>query len=185
MQKLGRSFYNRNTEIVAKDLLGKWLVHYDPDVNIERIGRIVEVEAYLGSHDLAAHASKGITKRTEVMFGPPGYAYIYLIYGLHHCLNVVTEEVGNGCAVLLRAIEPIKNIEINTKGPGLLCKAMQIDKSLNGQDLLGDRLYLIEPKKEEQFDIVERPRIGVHYAKEWANRLLRFYIRDNSFVSKR
>jgi DNA-3-methyladenine glycosylase len=140
MQKLTRAFYDRDTLSVAKDLLGKYLVHVSKGV--ERVGRIVEVEAYLGQHDLAAHSSKGLTNRTKVMFGPPGHAYVYLIYGMYHCVNVVTEQEGHGTAVLLRAIQPIKNIEGRTQGPGLLCKAMHIDKRLNGHDLLSDDFYI-------------------------------------------
>src|SRR5579872_7060191 len=105
MQKLTREFYNRDTVIVAKELLGKFLIHQS--AGIKRIGRIVEVEAYLGPHDLAAHSAKGRTKRTEVMFGAPGHAYVYLIYGMYHCLNIVTEKEGHASAVLLRALEPI------------------------------------------------------------------------------
>src|SRR5690606_1596914 len=140
-------------------LLGKFLVHRTD--GIERVGRIVEVEAYLGPHDLAAHTSKGITPRTKVMFGPPGHAYIYLIYGMHHCMNVVTEADGTGAAVLLRALEPIANVGENTKGPGRLCKAMGVDRSHYGLDLCGDVLYIAEDAGPEEFVIVERPRIGV------------------------
>src|SRR5579862_4590048 len=123
MNKLKRAFYNRPTKLIAQELLGKYIVHVVD--GIEKIGKIVEVEAYLGPQDLAAHSSKGLTERTKVMFGPPGFAYVYLIYGVHHCFNVVTEAEGNGTAILLRAIEPIKNIHERTQGPGLLTKAMQ------------------------------------------------------------
>ena len=127
---LPRQFYDRETALVARELLGKWLIHKRN--GIERIGKIVEVEAYLGEHDLAAHSSKGLTERTKIMFGPPGHAYVYLIYGMHHCMNVVTEREGNGAAILLRAVQPIKNIASKTSGPGLLCRAMEIDRRLNG-----------------------------------------------------
>ncbi|KGP63184.1 3-methyladenine DNA glycosylase [Legionella norrlandica] len=182
MYKLSRSFYERDTVVVAKELLGKYLVHHNGFE--ERIGRIVEVEAYLGQHDLACHSSKGLTKRTKVMFGPAGYAYIYLIYGMYFCTNVVTEKEGIGSAVLIRALEPIKNIQHRTQGPGLLSKAMQIDSKLNHHDLLSDNFYIADPKIQTVFTIVEKPRIGVHYAKEWANELLRFYIKDNPYISK-
>jgi len=109
---------------VARDLLGKQLIHRAGGV--ERIGRIVEVEAYLGPHDLASHSSRGLTARTGVMFGPPGHAYVYLVYGIHCCMNVVTEREGHASAVLIRAVEPVKNIEGSTRGPGRLCKAMRI-----------------------------------------------------------
>src|ERR1700686_5411033 len=130
MRKLPRAFYDRDTILVARELLGKHLIHE------ERIGRIVETEAYLGPHDLAAHSARGLTKRTKVMFGPPGHAYVYLIYGMHWCMNVVTEEDGVAGAVLLRALEPVGNVEGRTQGPALLCKALAIDKRLNGHDLL-------------------------------------------------
>ncbi|TFW10202.1 DNA-3-methyladenine glycosylase [Oxalobacteraceae bacterium OM1] len=181
--KLPRSFYDRDTVTVARELLGMHLVHVQDGV--ERRGRIVETEAYVGPHDLAAHSSKGITPRTKVMFGPPGHAYVYLIYGMHHCMNVVTEAVGQGTAVLLRALEPVSGIESHTKGPGLLCRAMGIDKRLDGADLLGDALYLTPPPRGEAFHIVQRPRIGVAYAGEWAAKELRFYIDGNPFISRK
>ena len=183
MQKLPRTFYDRDTICVAKELLGKWLVHKAGGV--ERVGKIVEVEAYLGEHDLAAHSSKGRTERTKIMFGPPGHAYVYLIYGMHHCMNVVTERDGHASAVLLRAIEPVKNLAGRTQGPGLLCRALGIDRRLNGHDLLSDDFFIAEPNVAEKISIVKRPRIGVDYAKHWAKRLLRFYIKDNPFVSRR
>ncbi|KTD82852.1 DNA-3-methyladenine glycosylase [Legionella waltersii] len=182
MIKLDRSFYERDTILVAQELLGKCLIHRSD--NIERIGRIVEVEAYLGQHDLACHSSKGITPRTQVMFGPAGFAYVYLVYGMHYCMNVVTEKEGSGTAVLLRAMEPVQNIHLKTQGPGLLSKAMHIDKSLNKHDLLSSDFYIAKQIDEPSFCIVKKPRIGVHYAKEWAQELLRFYIKDNPFISK-
>jgi len=183
MKKLPRDFFSRDTISVAKDLLGALLIrHYD---GVDHIGRIVEVEAYLGLHDLASHSSKGITPRTKTMYGPPGRAYVYLIYGMHHCMNVVTEPEGRGTAVLIRAIEPVLNVVGNTRGPGLLCKAMQIDKSLNDYDLAGDLLYIAARPLNEAVSIVERPRIGIHYAGEWVEKPLRFYIKDNPFVSKK
>jgi len=182
MEKLSRSFYDRDTIVVARELLGKHLVHVSGGV--ERVGRIVEAEAYLGPHDLAAHSARGLTRRTEVMFGPPGHAYIYLIYGMYYCMNVVTQPEGIASAVLLRALEPVKNIEGRTQGPGLLCKAMQVDKRLNGHDLLSDDFYIAAPDQTEKFTIVKRPRIGVDYAGRWAKRLLRFYIKGNPFVSR-
>jgi len=182
MRKLPRSFYDRDTIAVAHELLGKWLVHVDRGV--ERIGKIVEVEAYLGPHDLAAHSSKGLTERTKVMFGPPGHAYVYFIYGMYHCVNVVTEREGHASAVLLRALEPVKNADGRTQGPGLLCRAMHIDKRLNGHDLLSDDFYITTPPGTERTTIVKRPRVGVDYAKHWARRHLRFYLKGNPFVSK-
>jgi DNA-3-methyladenine glycosylase len=182
MDKLPRSFYDRDTVLVARELLGKHLVHASGGV--ERVGRIVEAEAYLGPHDLAAHSARGLTGRTQVMFGPPGHAYVYLIYGMYYCLNVVTQPEGVASAVLLRALEPVKDIQGRTQGPGLLCKAMGIDKRLNGHDLLSDDFFIASPDQRETFTIVKRPRVGVGYAGVWAKRLLRFYIKGNSFVSR-
>jgi DNA-3-methyladenine glycosylase len=183
MKKLLRPFYDRDTVTVAKELLGKYLVHVHQGT--EQVGKIIEVEAYLGPHDLAAHSARGLTERTKVMFGPPGHAYVYLIYGMYHCMNVVTEKEGHASAVLIRAVEPVKNIELKTKGPGLLCKAMNINKKQNGIDLLSDVFYICEGTQSDSFTIVKKPRIGVDYAKHWAKRLLRFYIKDNPFVSKK
>ena len=181
-ERLPRSFYDRDTVEVAHDLLGKHLVHVVG--GIERVGRIVEVEAYLGPHDLAAHSARGLTPRTRVMFGPPGYAYVYQIYGMHFCMNVVTQAEGTASAVLLRALEPVRNLEARTQGPALLCKAMDIDKRLNGHDLTSDTFHLAQALDPPEVRIVKRPRIGVDYAGHWARRLLRFYIRGNPFVSK-
>jgi DNA-3-methyladenine glycosylase len=180
--KLPRTFYDRDTILVAQELLGKWLVHKSE--GREQIGKIVEVEAYLGPHDLAAHSSKGLTARTKTMFGPPGHAYVYFIYGMYHCMNIVTEREGHASAVLLRAIEPVKNIAGRTQGPGLLCRAMQIDRRLNAHDLLSDDFFIAEPDAVKKCSIVKRPRIGVDYAKHWAKRRLRFYLKGNAFVSR-
>jgi DNA-3-methyladenine glycosylase len=179
---LPRAFYDRDTVAVARDLLGKHLIHVSGGV--ERIGRIVEVEAYLGPHDLASHSSRGLTARTGVMFGPPGHAYVYLVYGMHYCMNVVTERDGHASAVLIRAVEPVKNIEGSTRGPGRLCKAMHIDRRRNGHDLVSDDLFISDPHEAGTPRIVKRPRVGVDYAGRWARRHLRFYIRGNSCVSK-
>ncbi len=148
-------------------------------------GIIVETEAYGGPADRASHARAGLTRRTAPMFGPPGHAYVYLIYGVHHCMNVVTEPEGKAAAVLIRALEPVRDIEGSTKGPGLLCRAMGIDRTLNGVDLLGDTLFLAEPEVPDTFEIVARPRIGVGYAGEWAEKPLRFLIGGNAWVSKK
>jgi DNA-3-methyladenine glycosylase len=182
LRKLHRDFYDRDPIAVAQDLLGKYLVRVSRGV--ERVGRIVEVEAYLGPHDLAAHSSKGLTTRTRVMFGPPGHAYVYMIYGMHFCMNVVTEPEGRASAVLLRALEPVRNITARTQGPALLCKAMDVDSRMNGHDLTSDDLHVAAPAREPALRIVRAPRIGVDYARHWARRLLRFYIRDNAFVSR-
>lgn len=183
MRKLSREFYDRDAVTVAKDLLGKHLVSRVHG-NLQ-IGKIVEVEAYLGPHDLAAHSARGLTERTKVMFGPPGFLYVYMIYGMYFCANVVTEKEGQASAVLIRALQPIQAIDSRTQGPGLLCKAMNITKKLNGHDLLSDDFFIAEPSTSEKITIVKRPRIGVDYAKHWAKRLLRFYIKSNSFVSRK
>ena len=181
-RRLPRAFYDRPAIEVAPELLGKHLVRVADGV--ARLGRIVEVEAYLGPHDLAAHSARGLTSRTRVMFGPPGRAYVYLIYGMHHCMNVVTEAEGRASAVLLRALEPVANLEGRTRGPGLLCRALGIDRRLNGHDLVSAELYLAAAPDEASFRVVRRPRVGVDYAGVWARRLLRFYIKDNPFVSR-
>ncbi len=183
LMPLPRSFYHRPTLTVARELLGKLLVHQTNGE--QRVGRIVEVEAYLGPEDKAAHTSKGLTKRTRVMFGPPGYAYVYLVYGMHHCMNVVTEGESTGTAILLRALEPVAHLSGNTHGPGRLCKAMGINMTHYGHDLLSDDLWLAPCPVPATFDIVTKPRIGVDYAGEWASKPLRFYIAGNAFVSKK
>ncbi|MGH8302793.1 MAG: DNA-3-methyladenine glycosylase, partial [Steroidobacteraceae bacterium] len=139
-RKITREFYARDTLTVARELIGTRLVRADG--GRLRVGRIVETEAYQGPEDLAAHSSRGRTPRTQVMFGPPGHAYVYFIYGFWHCVNIVTEAEGVPHAVLLRALEPVSGIEDKTWGPGLLCRAMHIDKPLNGADLCGDVLWL-------------------------------------------
>lgn len=183
MEPLPRSFYVRETVLVARELLGKVLVHDAADGR--RLGRIVEVEAYIGAHDRASHSSRGVTPRTRIMFGPPGFAYVYRIYGIHHCVNVVTEPAGNGCAVLIRAVEPMAGIASKTSGPGLLCSAMGIDLGLNGSDLITGPLRIVESPDGKVGRIVCRPRIGVDYAGAWARRLLRFYLADSAHVSRR
>jgi DNA-3-methyladenine glycosylase len=180
---LPRAFYDRDAETVARALLGTVLVHRAGGA--VRAGRIVETEAYLGPHDLASHSSRGRTARTEVMFGPPGHAYVYLIYGIHHCLNVVTEAEGTAAAVLLRALDPIAGIEGKTNGPGLLCRTLGIDRTLNGHDLVSTELFIDAGEPVDPAEVVARPRVGVDYAGEWAGRLLRFYVRGNPHVSRR
>lgn len=181
--RLPRAFYSQNTMAVARNLLGKLLIHRQN--GLERIGRIVEVEAYLGEHDKAAHSCKGLTPRTRVMFGPPGFAYVYLIYGVHHCMNVVTEAEGKASAVLLRALEPVSQITLPTAGPGLLSKAMGIDKTLNEHDLVSDNFFIAHDNTAAKINIIKKPRIGVDYAGEWAKKLLRFYIDGNKHVSRK
>ncbi len=151
----------------------------------QRVGRIVETEAYLGPHDLAAHSAHGRTARTEVMFGLPGHAYVYLIYGMHHCLNVVTGPGNHASAVLLRALEPVRNIDVSASGPGRLCRALAIDRRLNGHVLTSGELILALPDQPvSDFQVEARPRVGVDYSGEWAHRPLRFCIAGNRFVSR-
>lgn len=182
LEALPRRFYARKTITVARDLLGKLLVHHVDGET--RIGRIVEVEAYLGPGDLAAHTARGETPRTRAMFGPPGHAYVYLVYGLHHCMNVVTEPEGVGTAVLLRALEPIANLPCSASGPGRLCKAMGINLDHYGHDLLSDTLFIADAPAVDASAIVTGPRVGVDYAGAWAGKPLRFYLADNRFVSR-
>lgn len=176
---LPRSFAARDTVEVAKALLGQVLVHEVGGV--ARAGRIVETEAYLGPKDLACHSSKGRTARTEVMFGSPGHAYVFLVYGMHHCVNVVT---GNGEAVLLRAIEPLVGLPPDARGdgPGRLTKLLGITRALDGIRLDERPLYLTEGPP------VVRParsaRIGVEYAKAWASKPLRFFDPASTHVSR-
>jgi len=192
--KLSRSFYSRPTLDVASDLLGKVLVRR---LNRRKLaGKIVETEAYVGPHDLACHASKGHTPRTSVMFGPAGYAYVYMIYGFYFCLNVVTEPLGYPAAVLIRAVEPLENLDLMRKlrnnpdhdaniasGPGKLCMAMLIDKQLNGADLLGTTIW-IEDRKIDPGSILTSPRVGVDYAGEYKDKPWRFFVGGNPHVSR-
>lgn len=218
MSRLTRRFFNRNTITVAKELLGKYLVRR---INGKVIAaKITETEAYCGQKDLACHASKGLTERTKVMFGPPGCAYVYLVYGMYHCFNVVTREEGCPEAVLVRAAEitnpktqipnkfQISNTKIPTNGskkqprfknlkigeseliwslefgawnfkldgPGKLCRALKIDKRLNGIDLCKSKELWIEDRRKKLPRIKRGKRTGVDYAGEWKDKLWRFYV---------
>ena len=171
---LRRNYFNRPTLTVAQSLVGKYLIRCIDGREIT--GKIVEVEAYVGPEDKACHASKGRTQRTEVMFGPAGVAYVYLIYGMYHCLNVVTEREEFPSAVLIRAIELDGKL---IDGPGRLCRALQIDRRLNRLDLTtGESLWF-----EDRGEVVGRgaigahPRIGVDYAGKWSEKLWRFRLR--------
>jgi DNA-3-methyladenine glycosylase len=176
-----RQFYAGRTLAVARQLIGMHLVHQDGPTR--RVGRIVETEAYQGPEDLAAHSSKGRTARNDVMFGPPGHAYVYFIYGFWYCVNVVTREAGVPHAVLLRGLEPVEGITDKTWGPGLLCRAMNIDRRLNGADLTGPTLWLERPPISKPVRIARATRIGVDYAGDWAQRPWRFFDRDSPYVS--
>lgn len=182
-RKLPRAFYARKTLTVARELLGLHLVRSIDGVR--QVGRIVETEAYQGPADLAAHSSRGRTRRTEVMFGPPGHAYVYLIYGFWDCLNIVTADEGVPHAVLIRALEPIEGITNTTHGPGLLCRALHIDRTLNGANLTGRTLWVERPPDGEQRQprIVRSTRIGVDYAGDWAKKPWRFFDANSPYVS--
>jgi DNA-3-methyladenine glycosylase len=179
---LTRSFYARDTRKVARDLLGKVLVHQHGPVR--RVARIVETEAYHGPDDLASHARRGPTPRAAIMFGPPGYAYVYLIYGVYHCMNVVTGADGFPSAVLIRAGEPLEGCLGSPRGPGNLCKALAITRSEhNGLDLTGGDLRVEDgPTPAERIVAVER--VGVDYAGDWARRKWRFLLEGNCHVSR-
>jgi len=182
---LPRSFYERGAEPVAKDLIGRILCVDGPSGVVR--ARIVETEAYVGIQDLACHASKGRTARNDVMFGPPGYVYVYLVYGMHHMLNLVTAPEGEPEAVLIRALEPlVPEPGIPLRGPGVLCRSLGITRTENGSDLCGTGRIRVEngtPVPPE--DIVATPRIGVDYAGEWKDAPLRFCLRGNRHVSGR
>ena len=189
---LPKSFYARPAMVVAQDCLGKHLV-FESAAGILS-GRIVEAEAYLGVQDRAAHSFGGRrSRRNEVMYGPAGLAYVFLIYGLHHHLNLVTDRDGEPSAVLLRAVEPLAGEDIMqsrrkvrartllTNGPGKLCQAFGIGLGYNGHDLGHRPLFLTEGEPPKH--IQRTPRIGVDYAGAWAKRLLRFVDSDSSFLS--
>jgi DNA-3-methyladenine glycosylase len=180
--KLPRSFYARDSRKVAKELLGKVLVHVDGGVR--RAARIVETEAYCGEDDRASHARFGPTRRAAIMFGPPGYAYVYLIYGLSHCFNVVTGLVGLASAVLVRAGEPVEACLHATTGPGNLCRALGLRREThNGLDLTGD-LLLLEDAPRPRERVVASARVNVGFAGSWAEKPWRYTLEGNRFVSK-
>ena len=183
---LRRAFYARPTVEVARELLGKVLVHGPAS------GIIVETEAYLGGEDLASHSARGLTGRTRVIFGPPGHAYVYFIYGMYECLNLVAEPDGRPGCVLIRALEPVAGIEIMRErrgarkdeelasGPGKLTLAMAITRAQNGADVTRGSLVVREPAERRRVEIAVTPRIGITRC---ADLLLRFVIRGNRFVS--
>jgi DNA-3-methyladenine glycosylase len=176
MRALSRSFYDRNTGVVAKQLLGKYLIRKIGARKL--VGRIVETEAYF-QDDPASHAFKGKTPRSAPMFEEPGHAYVYFIYGAHYCLNAVTERSGKAGAVLIRALEPVSGIKFATNGPGKLTKALKIDKKFNRADLTKGDLVIAEGKSEK-LHIVSTRRVGISKA---SHKLYRYYIKDNKFVS--
>ncbi len=178
------SFYARPALKVARELLGKVLVHQAGGRRVA--GRIVETEAYIGEHDLACHASRGRTRRTEVLFGPPARAYVYLIYGMYHCFNVVTDVDGVASAVLVRGVEPLEGIDPGhqTNGPGKLCRAMGITLEQNRYDLTAPALFLEDAKAVPPRRVARGPRIGVEYAGEWAEKPYRLWVQGSPGVSR-
>lgn len=196
--KLPREFYTRpNVVTVARELLGKLLVV--PAPNGTRVsGTIVEVEAYRGPQDRAAHSYGGRrTKRTETMYGVGGTVYVFFVYGMYYQFNVVTNVADAPHAVLIRAVEPVEGIELMrrrrhdqpdhnlTNGPGKLCIALGIDRKLDAADLVGDRVWLEDGRKFPRSQIASGPRIGIDYAEEWKDKPWRFWIKDNPFVSRK
>ncbi|MGE5631813.1 MAG: DNA-3-methyladenine glycosylase [Caulobacteraceae bacterium] len=202
MKKLNRDFYMRDTLIVARELLGTYLVHETSGHKV--MGRIVETEAYIGPEDKGSHSYGGKrTKRTEVMYHIGGTSYVYLIYGMYYCFNVVTEQVDKPSAVLIRAVEPVGGEDIMSRlrygleysslsskqkinianGPGKLCTAMGIGKAENDLDLCGKNLYICEAPGEK-FTIRTSPRVNINYAEEYIHMPWRFYIDGNKYVSQ-
>jgi DNA-3-methyladenine glycosylase len=197
-KKLPRKFYKHEVLIVAKELLGKILVKNEDGITLS--GKIVEVEAYDGDIDEAAHTFIGKTKRNEIMFGEGGFFYVYFTYGAHFCCNVVTGIPGKGTAVLIRAVEPIEGIETMiknrfgrklknekeifnlTSGPGKVCQAFLITKKHYGIDLTGNEIYLLDNKKVRDEDIGISERIGI---KKSAHLPWRFFIKNNPYISRK
>jgi DNA-3-methyladenine glycosylase len=189
---LPREFYDRDTEIVAREMLGAVLECTTGRGTAS--GIIVETEAYIGEHDPACHAAAGRTRRTEPLYGRPGISYVYFIYGVHWCFNAVTRAEGLPSAVLVRAVEPLAGIDLMrerrgpkvhganlTNGPGKLCAALGIDGKMNGLSLQRGSLVVREGSTLDSSEIVTRTRIGITKAAEWP---LRYYIRGNEFVSR-
>lgn len=191
---ISRAWFDRPAVMVARDLLGGRMVHLGADGAVG--GRIVEVEAYSGPEDQAAHSARGRTARNSVMFGPPGHLYVYLIYGLHHCVNVVTGPGEKPEAVLIRALEIDEGLDLArarrgpevplvrlASGPGNVGRALGIDRTVNGTDLLTGSVR-IEPRQGPSPAIRSGPRIGVEYAEAWAARPMRFWIADDPHRSR-
>ena len=177
---LPHSFYARPARVVARALLGKVLEHRGLR------GRIVETEAYVGEHDLACHAARGRTARTEILWGPPGRAYVYFVYGMHWCFNAVTGREGRAGAVLVRGLESLEGLDAQVRldGPARLCRALGITGAQNGADLERSALRILDGPALPGREVVRGPRIGVDYAGEWAGRPLRFWVRDSPGVSR-
>jgi DNA-3-methyladenine glycosylase len=195
---LKRKFYERETLTVARELLGKLLVHETKEG--VTAGKIVETEAYLGPEDKASHAYGSLrTKRTEAQYGPKGHAYIYFVYGMYYCFNVTSGRIaGKPEAILVRALEPVSGIGIMrkrraflkgrainlTNGPGKLCMAMGMSTKQNGADLCALPLHIDEGEKIRKTETVQTTRVNVDYAREWKNTPWRFFVKNNAFVSR-
>jgi DNA-3-methyladenine glycosylase len=201
MTPLKRDFFAQPTLTVAKELLGKYLVR---EVNGQRLsGIIVETEAYIGPNDSASHASKGRTPRSAVMFGPPGFTYIYFIYGMYHMLNFITEQEDFPAAVLIRAVEPVEGVRMMqanrqrpnalplkmvnlTNGPGKLCQALAIDRNLNKRDATtGQNLWVESQNNMSNLEVATGPRVGINFANpKDRDAAWRFWLKGNRFISK-
>lgn len=189
---LPASFYARDTELVARELLGAVLVCDSTEGRTA--GVIVETEAYVGEHDAACHAAAGLTNRTAPLYGAPGTAYVYLIYGMHWCLNAVTRRTGEPGAVLIRAVQPVEGLELMrvrrgkarsdaelANGPGKLCAAMAVDREHNSTSLISGQVRIHRGSRHADDEVIVTPRIGIRKAADWP---LRFLLRDSMFVSR-
>lgn len=185
MIRLTRDFFAQPTLVVARDLIGCRL--FVNAINGLRCGQIIETEAYAGPHDQASHASRGRTTRNQPMFGPPGFTYIYLIYGMYWCLNLVTETEGYPAAVLIRAVSPITPLDDPkvASGPGKLCRWLGLDRTFNQIDATGNLLYIEKDETTSQPPISQGRRIGVDYAGQWAAKPWRFGWTNHPALSKR
>jgi DNA-3-methyladenine glycosylase len=193
-----REYFLRDALEVGPEILGHYLIRKIDDKLVKTM--IVEVEAYVGPDDKGAHTyNNRRTARTEPMFSIGGYAYVYLIYGMYNCINIVCQQEGKPEALLIRAVEPLNEIDILTanrnsiknihnlsNGPGKLCSALKIDRTFSGYDLInGKELYLEVNEEKKDFEIVRAKRIGIDYAGEYKDKLWRFYIKNNKFISKK
>jgi DNA-3-methyladenine glycosylase len=187
-----QEFYEQETEVVARELLGSYMVYLSPDGVLA--GRVVETEAYTGPDDPACHSARGKKQRNAVMFGPAGRVYVYLIYGMYYCFNVTTDALTTPAAVLLRALEPLEGVAIMARrrgtedirnlcsGPGKLCQALGITKDMNGLSVVTGPIRFYRPRAEDQAGtVMVGPRVGISQAADWP---LRFYLEGNPFVSR-
>jgi DNA-3-methyladenine glycosylase len=180
LEPLPRDFYGKGALVLARALVGARLVVEAPSGR--RVARIVETEAYRGPRDLACHARAGRTKRTTTLYGPPGHAYVFLIYGMYDCFNVVCFGEGKGHAVLVRAVEPIEGVALATSGPGRLTRALGITRADDGADLVGGRIFVAARTSRPRIAVTAR--VGVGYAGDWADKPWRFFDASSTHVSK-